>query len=83
MHTTNDTLANFVPLEVLPNESGGQAGSLQELHEKQMKKLMDHVAWFQEEEANHRVNESLRPGKAKTATDLFGVEGSFKKLEID
>ncbi|KAL6256814.1 hypothetical protein P5V15_011754 [Pogonomyrmex californicus] len=83
MHTTNDTLEKFVPLEVLPNESGGQAGPIQELHDKQIKKLVDHIAWFQEEEANHRVNESLRPGKAKTATDLFGVEGSFKKLEID
>ncbi|XP_024892546.1 alpha-tocopherol transfer protein-like [Temnothorax curvispinosus] len=82
MHTTSDTLEKFIPLEVLPNESGGQAGSLQELHDKQVKKLVDHVAWFQEEEG-HRVNEALRPGKAKTATDLFGVEESFKKLEID
>lgn len=83
MHTTNDTLEKFISLEILPNESGGQAGPIQELHEKQMKKLDDAISWFQEDEANHRVNESLRPGKAKTATDLFGVEGSFKKLEID
>ncbi|KAM0726883.1 Alpha-tocopherol transfer protein-like [Formica fusca] len=83
MHTTNDTLEKFIPLEVLPNEAGGQAGPIQELHKKQIKKMEDHVAWFQEEEANHRVNEALRPGKAKTDTDLFGVEGSFKKLEID
>ncbi|XP_071581299.1 alpha-tocopherol transfer protein-like [Temnothorax nylanderi] len=82
IHTTSDTLEKFIPLEVLPNESGGQAGSLQELHDKQVKKLVDHVAWFQEEEG-HRVNEALRPGKAKTAKDLFGVEESFKKLEID
>jgi len=83
MHTTNDTLEKFIPLEVLPNEAGGQAGPIQELHDKNIKNLENHVAWFQEEEANHRVNEALRPGKAKTATDLFGVEGSFKKLEID
>lgn len=83
MHTTTDTVEKFVPLEVLPNESGGQAGPKQELHDKQVNKLIDHLAWFEEDEANHRVNESLRPEKAKTATDLFGVEGSFKKLEID
>ncbi|KYM85150.1 Alpha-tocopherol transfer protein-like protein [Atta colombica] len=83
MHTTNDTLENFVPLEILPNEVGGQAGPIQELHNKQMKKLADHIAWFHEDEVNHRINESLRPDKAKIATDLFGVEGSFKKLEID
>lgn len=83
MHTTSDTLEKFISLEVFPNEAGGQAGPIQELNEKQIKKLEDHTAWFQEDEANHRVNEALRPGKAKTATDLFGVEGSFKKLEID
>ncbi|KAG5315731.1 TTPAL protein, partial [Acromyrmex insinuator] len=83
MHTTNDTLENFMSLEILPNEAGGQAGPVMELHNKELKKLADHVAWFQDDEANHRINESLRPDKTKIATDLFGIEGSFKKLEID
>lgn len=83
MHTTADTLSNFIPLEILPNEAGGKAGPIKELHAKELKRLEESVPWFKEEEANHRVNESLRPGKAKSATDLFGVEGSFKKLEID
>ncbi|KAF7399422.1 hypothetical protein HZH68_008014 [Vespula germanica] len=83
MHSTMETLAKFIPLEILPNESGGQAGPLKDLNDAQVKKLDANRAWFQEEERNCRVNESLRPGKGKTATDLFGVEGSFKKLEID
>lgn len=83
MHSTLDSLEKYVPLEALPNEVGGKAGPLMELHEAQLKKLEDHRDWFMEEERTGRVNESLRPGKGKTATDLFGVEGSFRKLEID
>ncbi|XP_008548387.1 alpha-tocopherol transfer protein-like [Microplitis demolitor] len=83
IHTSNETLKKFLPLDILPNESGGKAGPLMELHEKNIKRLEAHRDFFMEEEARGRVDESLRPGKGKNATDLFGVEGSFKKLDID
>nr|XP_011313436.1 PREDICTED: jerky protein homolog-like [Fopius arisanus] len=79
IHTSNETAAKFFPIELLPNESGGKAGSLMELHAKNIKRLEANRDWFLEDEQTMRVNEALRPGKQKTATDLFGVEGSFKK----
>ncbi|XP_033216954.1 alpha-tocopherol transfer protein-like isoform X2 [Belonocnema kinseyi] len=83
VHSKKETLEKFVPMEILPNEVGGTAGPIAELRENCNKELEKHRSWFIEEEATRRVNESIRPGKGKTATDLFGAEGSFKKLDID
>lgn len=75
--------SEYVPVDVLPNEVGGKAGPMHDLAEVQVRKLEDYREWFLMDEATRRVNEALRIGKSKSASDLFGVEGSFKKLEID
>lgn len=83
IHTTNDTLAKFIPVEALPCDCGGKSKPLKEQQEEQLKNIENNREWFLNDEATNRVNEALRVGKSKSATDLFGVEGSFKKLEID
>lgn len=45
-------------------------------------KLREYTAWFKEQESK-KTNEALRPGAPKTADDLFGMDGTFRKLTID
>lgn len=78
-----ESASEYVPVAELPNEVGGKAGSMHDLAEIQVKKIEKYREWFLMDEANGRVNEAKRLGKSKSASDLFGVEGSFKKLEID
>lgn len=72
-----------IPKKMMPKNYGGEAPSYQELHEIMKKDLMENADFFKEEELTRRVNEELRPGKAKSALDLFGAEGSFKQLDFD
>lgn len=45
-------------------------------------KVESYRDWFLREETA-RSDESKRPVKGKTSSDVFGVEGSFRKLEVD
>ncbi|CAG4933776.1 unnamed protein product [Colias eurytheme] len=77
------TLKEYIPIEAFPKEVGGNNKPLDELLDDVLNKLRANKAFF-ENENKKRVVESLRPGKPKTYTDIFGgVEGSFKKLDID
>lgn len=77
-----ETLYEFIDREMLPTEYGGDAGSIQDLHDQWMKKLEEYGPWFKEQEAI-KADESKRPGKQLNYEDLFGMEGSFKQLTID
>ncbi|XP_050679411.1 alpha-tocopherol transfer protein-like isoform X2 [Leptidea sinapis] len=76
-------LEKYLPIEAFPKDSGGNYKSSQECV-KDVLAMLRRNKRFIEEENKKRVTESLRPGKPKTIGDIFsGVEGSFKKLEID
>ncbi|KAK5638250.1 hypothetical protein RI129_012545 [Pyrocoelia pectoralis] len=83
LHTnTIDPLFKHVPLENLPSDYGGKAGPLSELYELNKKTMSENAEFFKMDE-KQLGNESKRIGKPKNASDIFGVEGSFKKLDLD
>ncbi|KAK4879831.1 hypothetical protein RN001_007977 [Aquatica leii] len=75
-------LFDIVPKSLLPEEYGGEAGSLNELSGMWKKKLESYAEWFKEDEKYKSV-EALRLGRPKTYSDVFGQEGSFRQLNFD
>lgn len=82
MHSKLETLYDYVEKDLLPEEYGGKAGKLQDIHDAWVKKLEEYGPWFKEQE-NIKADESKRPGKQINYDDLFGLDGSFKQLSID
>ncbi|KAG5336417.1 TTPAL protein, partial [Acromyrmex charruanus] len=73
-HSSLESISEYIPVDALPNEAGGKAGSVHKLAEIQVKELEDNREWFILDELTNRVNETLRISKNKTANDLFGIE---------
>ncbi|KAF2906065.1 hypothetical protein ILUMI_00109 [Ignelater luminosus] len=75
-------LYQVLPQSVLPKEYGGEGDSIAELTVHWKKKVESYKEWFLEDE-KYGSNEKLRPGRSYTSAELFGIEGSFRKLMID
>lgn len=82
VHGKIDSLFEHIPLKYLPKEYGGENGSIDEIIEQTGKKLDEYSDYFKDN-ANYGTDEKLRPGKPIDFDDLFGTEGSFRKLEVD
>jgi len=71
-----------VGLDILPKEYGGTNGTIDELTDYWMKRMEEKRDWLMEQ-TKFKTDETKRPGKPKLHSDIFGIEGSFRKLEID
>ncbi|XP_026331064.1 alpha-tocopherol transfer protein-like [Hyposmocoma kahamanoa] len=77
-----EPLYEHVSKDILPVEYGGNGGTIQEITDYWVKKIEEYREWLDEEE-KYGTDESKRPGKPKTSEDMFGVEGSFRQLQVD
>ncbi|XP_063368553.1 alpha-tocopherol transfer protein-like [Cydia amplana] len=81
-HTDFSTLYEHVPQEMLPEEYGGNGGSLADINKAWHAKLIEYTPWFKAQESV-KANEALRPGRPTNYDELFGIDGSFRQLSID
>ncbi|RXG52334.1 hypothetical protein Avbf_13913 [Armadillidium vulgare] len=71
-----------IPKRIWPKEYGGEAGTMEEIAEYWLKIVDSKRKWILEDQKN-TVDESKRPGKPKKSEDIFGIDGSFRKLDVD
>ncbi|EAA43295.4 AGAP012165-PA, partial [Anopheles gambiae str. PEST] len=83
VHGSNlEKLYQHIPKRLLPKEYGGEGDSLKDITANWEKKILSYREYFLEED-QYGTDERKRVGKAKTADSLFGMEGSFRRLEVD
>nr|XP_022905855.1 alpha-tocopherol transfer protein-like isoform X1 [Onthophagus taurus] len=82
MHKNMESLIKAIPLEIFPREYGGCDDALLTLHGESVKIIEDNADFLLENE-KLKTDESKRMGKRTNYDNIFGVEGSFKKLELD
>lgn len=81
MHSEMEELFKIVPRRLFPAEYGGEAGTIAEICEGWVNKIKEREIFFREQELLG-TDESKRPGKPKTNESLFGIDGSFRQLDI-
>ncbi|XP_069699237.1 alpha-tocopherol transfer protein-like [Periplaneta americana] len=85
IYVHGEDLTNFskhVPRMCLPDDLGGTGGSLQENWNLWLKKVDSYRDWFLQHD-NFKSDEMKRQGGAFNSNDLFGFEGSFRRLNVD
>ncbi|KAH0814822.1 alpha-tocopherol transfer protein-like isoform X1 [Tenebrio molitor] len=81
-HPAVETFYEQVPKYYLPKDYDGELPSCEELQADTLKDLLENFDFFKWQNSQ-KVDESKRFGRPKNVSTIFGVDGTFKKLEID
>lgn len=83
IHGSNlQSLYEHIPQKYLPQELGGENSSFEEIMELQWQVFQEYREYFVENK-KYGVDESLRENKSTDYSQIFGIEGSFRKLMVD
>lgn len=84
IHMSSDwsNLYEDVPKRILPKEYGGEDSTVEELTKYWLEKVNSYRDWFLADQ-EYKSDESKRIGTPKTSDNVFGLEGSFRKLNVD
>lgn len=78
----SDTLFDYIPKDVLPEEYGGNAGKCSDIKKYWTDKVMTNQDYLLDK-TRWKVDENKRPADNRNKKQLFGMEGSFRTLSID
>ncbi|GAB0090863.1 hypothetical protein DMENIID0001_056310 [Sergentomyia squamirostris] len=82
VHSDLESLYKHIPQKHLPTEYGGEGGSIKDLTTCWENKFLEYRDYLMEE-SKYGTDEKKRPGLPKTEETLFGIDGSFRKLNVD
>ena len=82
IHDSFEALHEEIPKNYLPAEYGGSVGSIESIINDWKKRIIEFRPFFLED-VKYKTNERKRIGEPKSAMDLFGIDGSFRKLDVD
>uniref|UniRef100_A0A1A9Z835 CRAL-TRIO domain-containing protein n=1 Tax=Glossina pallidipes TaxID=7398 RepID=A0A1A9Z835_GLOPL len=82
VHPNYESLYDYVPQECLPKEYGGTDGTIENVIAALEADVLRYKDYF-EDEVQYGSDEKLRLGEPFNSQSLFGLEGSFRKLEVD
>lgn len=73
----------MIPRRLMPSDYEGDAGSLESMTETWEKKILAYRDYFLQEPDVYGVDEKKRAGRPKNADSLFGIDGTFRQLQVD